>query len=423
MAAMGCDFARAFFRPMAPVALAVIFVCFWAPLPAAAESIAEAAARFEDAYREVTPSVPVHEWFLPFDVADRKAPGSIRVVSVFGAPRQSFQPGHLHSGLDLVPRRKTKDGSGPVSVLAMGPGVVCSVHLSEPHTTVVVRHLLPDGSALFTAYKHLAETWVEPGQEVDASTKLGRLFTAAEAKRLGGNYDHLHLEVRTSFDDRGTASWLSMTREELEVRFLDPLVFLKSRLAVLAPMPADRVQAFVAAARELLGKPYRFGARLADGAIDCLGLLFYAAERVGCGWRSYSVYPTRSIVTRELGTPVPGLDPVARRFLDFSRLRSGDVLWLLMPVKNPAELPIGSIDGQNVWVWHTGIYTGDGRWIHADYTTGRVAEGRLASFLEENGFAGLLATRMSSGPAPARCLRHKPMASGAPARPAKPPEK
>ncbi len=298
---------------------------------------------------------------------------------------------------------------GPVPVLAMGPGTVCSIHLGEPHTTVVVRHLLPDGSTLFTAYKHLAETFVDLGQAVDENTKLGRLFTASEAKRLGGNYNHLHLEIRTSFDDRGTASWLSMDRAELEKRFFDPLEFIKKRLVVPTSMPAERVQTLLAAARELLGKPYRFGARLADGSIDCLGLLFYAAERIGCGWRSYSVYPTRAIAALELGGPVPGLDPVGKRFLDISRLRPGDVLWLLMAVKNPAELPVGSIDGRPVWVWHTGIYTGEGNWIHADYTTGRVAEGSLPSFLEENGFEGLLATRMSSGPAPIRCLRHKPM--------------
>lgn len=292
----------------------------------------------------------------------------------------------------------------------MGPGVVCSVHLGVPHTTVVVRHLLPDGSTLFTAYKHLAETFVDLGQAVDENTKLGRLFTASEAKRLGGNYDHLHLEIRTSFDDRGTASWLTMDRAELEKRFLDPLDFIKKRLLVPASMPEERVQTFLSAARELLGKPYRFGARLADGSIDCLGLLFYAAERIGCGWRSYSVYPTRAIAAQELGGPVPGLDPVARRFLDVSLLRPGDVLWLLMAVKNPAELPIGSIDSRPVWVWHTGIYTGDGNWIHADYTTGRVAEGNLTSFLEGNGFEGLLVTRMSSGPAPKCCLRHHPMA-------------
>lgn len=410
--AMSSGSTRAYKMSIAIQAVMVISISLSTPLTAVAESISEAAARFESAYREVVPENPVQEWLLPFDVADRRSQTCFRVVSVFGAMRRSYRAGHLHSGLDLIPHCIKKENTGPVPVLpvlAMGPGVVCSIHLGEPHTTVVVRHMLPDGSTLFTAYKHLAETFVAPGQVVDEKTKLGRLFTAAEAKRLGGNYDHLHLEVRTSFDDRGTGSWLSMDRAELEKRFLDPLEFIKTRLTAPVSMAAERVRAFVTAARELLGKPYRFGARLADGSIDCLGLLFYAAERIGCGWRSYSVYPTRAIAASELGRPVPGLDPVALRFLDLSRLRSGDVLWLLLPVRNPAEIPVGAIDGQPVWVWHTGIYTGDGNWIHADYTVGRVAEGSLVAFMQENGFAGIFVTRMSSGPNPVRCLRHRPM--------------
>jgi murein DD-endopeptidase MepM/ murein hydrolase activator NlpD len=108
--------------------------------------------------------------------------------------------------------------------------VVCSVHLGAPHTTVVVRHKLKDGSTLFTSYKHLAEVYVDNGEGVDTNAILGRLFSRAEAKKLGGNYDHLHFEVRKKFDDYGVASWATMTKAELKERFYAPLKFLKKKL-------------------------------------------------------------------------------------------------------------------------------------------------------------------------------------------------
>jgi murein DD-endopeptidase MepM/ murein hydrolase activator NlpD len=116
----------------------------------------------------------------------------------------------------------------------MANGAVCSIHLSDPHPTVVVKHRLADGSTLYTVYKHLAEIDVANGQQVTPATRIGRLYTADEARRLGGSYDHLHLEVRTAFDDYGVASWLTMTRRELDARFVNPLPFLKERLAVAA---------------------------------------------------------------------------------------------------------------------------------------------------------------------------------------------
>ncbi len=201
------------------------------------DEIASEAARFADSAVEVEPARTADDWYLPFQTRDRKALGTVRLVSPFGALRTSYRKGHLHTGTDLAPRKRTaRELVHPVAA-----GAVCSIHLAAPHTTVVVEHRLPDGSTLFTSYKHLAEVLVTPGQQVGPRTPLGRLYTRREAKDLGGSYDHLHLEVRKRFDDHGAASWLTMTRAALEERFLDPLQFLKARLKPLAQPAHEKV--------------------------------------------------------------------------------------------------------------------------------------------------------------------------------------
>ena len=178
-------------------------------------------------YEDVEPKHAVDQWRVPFETGDRTKISTIRLISHFGAGRRSYIKGHIHTGVDLI-RRKGKPGN--VYVLPVARGVVCSIHLGAPHTTVVVRHKLKDGSTLFTSYKHLAEVYVDCGKQVGVDTRLGRLFTRAEAKKLGGNYDHLHFEVRKKFDDYGVASWATMTRAELKERFYAPLEFLKKKL-------------------------------------------------------------------------------------------------------------------------------------------------------------------------------------------------
>jgi murein DD-endopeptidase MepM/ murein hydrolase activator NlpD len=112
----------------------------------------------------------------------------------------------------------------------MAKGVVCSVHLAENQRTVVVKHKLADGKVMFTSYKHLKEVYVSQGQQVTEQTKLARLFTKQESKKYGGDYHHLHLEIRKNFDDYGCASWLTMNRKQLDQRFYNPLIFLKTKL-------------------------------------------------------------------------------------------------------------------------------------------------------------------------------------------------
>lgn len=183
--------------------------------------------RWKPYYTDIVPANTADQWFLPFDVANRKDMKQLHVVSIFGDHRDSYYKGHIHTAIDINP---AKPKIKLVPVYAMAKGVVCSVHLGENQRTVVVRHLKPDGTVLYSSYKHLKEVYVRNGQQVGPQTKLARLFTPEESKKYGGDYHHLHLEIRKRFDDYGCASWLTMNKQSLELRFYNPLLFLKENL-------------------------------------------------------------------------------------------------------------------------------------------------------------------------------------------------
>lgn len=184
-------------------------------------------ARWEPYYLNTLPAKTVTRWFLPFEAGNRKDLKQIKVISIFGDHRTSYLSGHIHTAIDINP---AKPKTELVPVYAMASGVVCSVHLAENQRTVVVKHKLTNGSIMFTSYKHLKEVYVSQGQQVDQTTKLARLFTVQESKKYGGDYHHLHLEIRKQFDDYGCASWLTMNQQQLNLRFYNPLSFLKQNL-------------------------------------------------------------------------------------------------------------------------------------------------------------------------------------------------
>ncbi|MEJ2880048.1 M23 family metallopeptidase [Pedobacter sp. GR22-6] len=183
--------------------------------------------RWKPYYVSTSPASVAADWYLPFDLTRRKDMKQIKIISVFGDHRDSYFRGHIHTAIDLNPRSTTDK---LVKVYAMAKGVVCSIHLGENQRTVVLKHKLPDGTLMYTSYKHLKEVYVSHGQQVDQSTKLARLFTVQESKKYGGDYHHLHLEIRKSFDDYGCASWLTMNKTQLNLRFYDPISFLKQKL-------------------------------------------------------------------------------------------------------------------------------------------------------------------------------------------------
>ncbi|MEW6430996.1 MAG: hypothetical protein AB1730_05760 [Myxococcota bacterium] len=82
---------------------------------------------------------------------------------------------------------------------------------------------------------------VKPGEQVDPSTRLARLFRAGEQRRAGWARTHLHVEPRWHFHDGASASWTSMDRARLERTFLDPLPALRAHGALSSPSVTRRV--------------------------------------------------------------------------------------------------------------------------------------------------------------------------------------
>lgn len=181
---------------------------------------------YKSAYKDVNPTSIVKSWMVPFETKDRFDIKTIKIISAFGAHRDSYLKGHIHTAVDIIPAQK----SGYTYVYPMASGVVCSIHLGHPHITIVIKHQLKNGQVIFTSYKHLQEVYVENGTQVNQNTKIARLYTHEESKKYRGNYDHLHLEIRKSFYDYGCASWLTMNDADLNELFYNPLTFMKNNL-------------------------------------------------------------------------------------------------------------------------------------------------------------------------------------------------
>lgn len=189
-------------------------------------------------------------------------------------------------------------------------------------------------------------------------------------------------------------------------------LWMVSTGAALALPPAKQ-EKVIGSARSLLGVPYELGGRLrrAREGTDCQGVMFYAMQPISkCGWKSFSVFPTRSIPDGELGELLFE-GPVSTEKIDLHALQPADTVQLVGFDPNPAEGPIGTLDGKPVWVWHTGLYSGGGQWIVGDHIAGRVVEVPLIDYLREHqaAYAGAVFTRMHDGPRPVRCRRHAPM--------------
>jgi cell wall-associated NlpC family hydrolase len=142
--------------------------------------------------------------------------------------------------------------------------------------------------------------------------------------------------------------------------------------------PAQRA---VTAARALIGEPYAWGGRdePSHPGVDCLGLLYLAWGSVtDTPWRRYPVNPSALVAGGLLGQPVPGLDGVLRAELDPALLQPGDVLYLLVADYHIPDEPLWHHQGHDYWPWHTALYAGEGRVLHAE-PGGRVRHQRVDS--------------------------------------------
>jgi murein DD-endopeptidase MepM/ murein hydrolase activator NlpD len=190
------------------------------------DSIKKYSQLLKELFVEVEPSEPAETWHLPFHLSDLSNPDNITVISGYGAYRSTRVKGHKHSGVDMVPA----DKKSKLDVYAVSKGIVCFINQEAPVKTVIIKHKLKDGALIYSSYIHLKEIFTERGKIVDESTKIGVLYTKSEALKYGGNFDHLHFEIKKRIDDYSCASWLCMNREELDEYFINPVTFFKTHL-------------------------------------------------------------------------------------------------------------------------------------------------------------------------------------------------
>ncbi len=63
--------------------------------------IGQARDTWKPYYLDVQPAAPVDGWYLPLAAPDRRDPKGYTLVRPFGAPRQSYPKGHIHTAIDL----------------------------------------------------------------------------------------------------------------------------------------------------------------------------------------------------------------------------------------------------------------------------------------------------------------------------------
>jgi murein DD-endopeptidase MepM/ murein hydrolase activator NlpD len=190
------------------------------------DSIKKYSQLLKKLYVEVEPAELAERWFLPFSFTNRSDLDNVTFISSYGAYRSTRVKGHKHSGVDMVPADKKSN----LNIYAVSKGIVCFVNHEAPVKTVIIKHKLKDGAVIYSSYIHLKEIFTERGKMVDESSKIGMLYTKSEALKYGGNFDHLHFEIKKRIDDYSCASWLCMSREELDEYFINPTFFLKTHL-------------------------------------------------------------------------------------------------------------------------------------------------------------------------------------------------
>ena len=156
-------------------------------------------------------------------------------------------------------------------------------------------------------------------------------------------------------------------------------------------------------ARKYLDTEYNWEGRMthAHPGLDCLGLLFVALEKkYGISWKNWSVKPTELISQLDQAHDKRTIllsDSDEKSLI--GKLKAGDLVFFLRTVPLSGDTPAArDRGGKSFYVWHTAIYDGRGKMLHASpfpdshgNETYKVVQEDLMPFMKNNSFDGLVA--------------------------------
>lgn len=144
-----------------------------------------------------------------------------RITGNYGDYRRSNVPGHKHSGIDIK-------GNFNEPVYSIGKGTVTHIFRRFPHKTIYIRHSHSKNMPFYSVYTHVKDIKIRIGDNVSEDTIIARIFNKKELEYSNfGTPPHLHFEIRHNIDDKGEASFKSMSISELNEYCIDPLIFFK----------------------------------------------------------------------------------------------------------------------------------------------------------------------------------------------------
>lgn len=175
-------------------------------------------------------------WLLPLDTGDRTNWHSIAFESdayFMASRRNSYnnQP-RLHTGIDMQNGGEAGTRGGPGElVYSMGPGIVLGTFDRLPNRRVVIEHTFENAPKVWTAYVHINESLVSPGEWVDAYSPIARRMNRQELRRYGEQYNHVHIEVMKKLPPivNGQYQWMTFhcyAPKQVQEYFYNPKTFL-----------------------------------------------------------------------------------------------------------------------------------------------------------------------------------------------------
>lgn len=138
-------------------------------------------------------------------------------------------------------------------------------------------------------------------------------------------------------------------------------------------------------ARSKLDTPYRFNGRLTTihPDLDCMGICFRAYASVYSEkWTAYSVIPSKLIKAGQLGSAIDGKAHVYSEDL-VDILQPGDIIYFLVDYPAIKDAAVVTEGDKSFWVYHMGLYTEDGKLIHASPWAGKTVEEELGIFKDQ----------------------------------------